>query len=66
MSEIWQIYLCKNTGRLPPKTTFQGVLQNQAQIDYDNENDDYCDDNGDDFNDFSDENYQKPDKYYGL
>ena len=34
-------------------------MQNQVQIDSDNENDDYYDDNGEHFDDYSDENYQK-------
>ena len=29
----------------PSKTTFQRVLQNQAQIDFDNKNDYFCDEN---------------------
>ena len=37
------------------KTTFKCVLQNQAQIDYDNENDDNCDGSGDTFDEFGDE-----------
>ena len=36
--------------------TFQGVLQNQIQIDFDNENDDFCDENSNTFDDFCDEN----------
>ena len=48
------------------KTTFKRVLQNQAQIDYDNENDDLYDDNGDNCDDHGDENYQKTDKYHDF
>ena len=43
----------------PQKTINLRVVQNQVQIDSDNENDDYYDDNGENFDDYSDENYQK-------
>ena len=46
------------------KTTLQRVLQNQVQIDFDIENDDFCDENGND--DYGDENDQKTDKYHGF
>ena len=49
-----------------PKTTFKRVLQNQVQIDFDNENDDFCDENCNNFDDYGDENDQKTDKYHGL
>ena len=41
--------------------TFQRVLQNQVQIDFDNENYDFCDENSNNFDDFGDENYRTPD-----
>ena len=43
----------------PPKKTFKCVLQNQVQINYDDENDEYNDDNGDNIHDYDDENNQK-------
>ena len=48
----------------PPKTTYQRILQNQVQIDFDNANDDFCDENGNNFDDYGDENDQKTDKYH--
>ena len=42
-----------------PKTTFQRVLQNQVQIDFDDENYDFCDENINNFVDYGDENDQK-------
>ena len=39
--------------------TFKRVLQNQIQIDFDNENDDFCDENSNNFDDYSDKNDQK-------
>ena len=47
----------------PSKMTFQRVLQNQVQIDFDNENDDLCDENSNNFDNYGDENDQKTDKY---
>ena len=41
-------------------------MQNQVQIDFDNENDDFCDENGNSFDDYGDENDQKTDKYHGF
>ena len=41
-------------------------MQNQVQIDFDNENDDFCDENGNSFDDYGDENDQKTDKYQGI
>ena len=41
-------------------------MQNQVQIDFDNENDDFCDKNGNSFDDYGDENDQKTDKYHGF
>ena len=43
-----------------------GILQNQVQIDFDNENDDFCDENSNSFDDYGDENDQKTDKYHGF
>ena len=48
------------------KTTLKRVLQNQVQIDFDNENDDFCDENGNSFDDYCDENDQKTDNYHGF
>ena len=41
------------------KTTFQRVLQNQIQIDIDNENEDFCEENSNTFDDYGDEYDQK-------
>ena len=46
-----------------PKTTFQRVLQNQVQIDFNNENDDFCDENSNNFDGYGDENDQKTDEH---
>ena len=43
----------------PSKTTFSCVLQNQAQINFDNKNDYFCDENSHIFDDYGDENDQK-------
>ena len=48
----------------PTKTKFQRVLQNQVHINFDNENDDFCDENSNNFDDYSDGNDQKTDKYH--
>ena len=44
---------------LANKNKMLGILQNQVQIDFDNENDDFCDENSNTFNDYVDENDQK-------
>ena len=41
-------------------------VQNQIQIDFDNENDVFCDENSNTFDDYGDENDQKTDKYHGF
>ena len=41
-------------------------MQNQVQIDFDNENDDFCDENSNNFDDYGDENDQKTDKSHGF
>ena len=38
------------------------VLQNRVQIDFDNENDEFCDENSNNFDDYGDEN----DKIHGF
>ena len=48
------------------KNDTKRVLQNQVQIDFDNENDDFCDENCNNFDVYGDENDQKTDKYHGL
>ena len=48
----------KNGQGGPPQTTFQRLLQNQVQIDFDNENDDFCDEINNNFDDYGDENDQ--------
>ena len=50
----------------PTKTKVQRLLQNQVQIDFDNEHDDFCDENCNNFDDSGDENDQKTDKYHGF
>ena len=47
------------------KNDILGILQNQVQINFDNENEDFCDKNSNTFDDYGDENDQKTDKYHG-
>ena len=44
----------------PPKTTFYSVLQTQIQIDFENENYDFCDEINNNFDDYGDENDKIP------
>ena len=41
-------------------------MQNQVQIDFENENYDFCNKNSNNFDDFGDENDQKTDKYHDF
>ena len=50
----------------PSKTTFKRLLQKLVHIVYDNENDEYNDDDGDNVGDYDDPNDPKPDKYHGI
>ena len=47
------------------KTTLQRALQNQVQIDFGNEHD-ICDENGNSFDDYGDENDQKQTNTMGF
>ena len=51
---------------LAAKSVISARITDQVQIDFDNENDDFCDENSHIFYDYGDENDQKTDKYHGL
>ena len=55
MTHIFKIVLFRTL-----KTTIKRVLPNQIPIDYDDENYEYDDENGDNYDGYDDDNVQKP------